>query len=103
MTEPITGRSRLLMVGRRNMCTGIFETARMSGSAKRPQGWLSLAQASFSCDHPCHASLEYALNIDFFGETGGGGRVAVEPNPESAMNLVQALFACISRDGVSIS
>ena len=83
------------------MCTMIVENAEISGSGRGPQGWFALTQANVSYDHPFHASLENAFNIDFVNEAEGpGARVAVELSPESARRLVQAILAALERAGV---
>jgi Family of unknown function (DUF6295) len=80
------------------MCTGIVETAKVSGSGKGPQGWFKLEQVNVSYDHPNDAPLDHALNIDFVNpEEGPGARVAVELSPESARKLVDAILATLSR------
>ena len=80
------------------MCTGIVETAKVSGSGKGPQGWFKLEQVNVSYDHPFHAPLEHALNIDFVNETQGvGARVGVELTRESAQNLISAIQKALSR------
>lgn len=83
------------------MCTGIVETAKVSGSGKGPQGWFKLEKVNVSYDHPYHAPLEHALNIDFVNESEGlSSRVAVELTPESARNLVRAILESLSRGAV---
>ena len=80
------------------MCTMIVETAEISGSGKGPQGWFPLYQVNVSYDHPFHASLENAVNIDFVNrEEGLGARVAVELAPESARQLVQVILSALAR------
>ena len=80
------------------MCTMIVEKAVVSGSGKGQHGWFSLRQANVSYDHPFHAPLEHALNIDFVNENEGlGARVAVELTPESARDLVKAIEAALER------
>jgi len=55
-------------------------------------------QANVSYDHPFHAPLEHALNIDFVNETQGpGARVAVELDAGSARTLVEAIQAVLAR------
>jgi hypothetical protein len=79
------------------MCTGIVETAEVSGSGKGPKGWFKLEQVNVSYDHPTDAQLEDALNIDFVNEKEGpGARVAVELSPESARKLVDIILATLS-------
>ena len=80
------------------MCTGIVETAEVSGSGKGPQGWFKLEQVSVSFDHPMDACLEHALNIDFVNPSmGPGARVAVELDQMSAKKLVDAILTALSR------
>lgn len=80
------------------MCTGIVETAPVSGSGKGSRGWFKLEQVNVSYDHPVDASLEHALNIDFVSPSiGPGARVAVELDPVSARKLVEAILAALSR------
>ena len=47
------------------MCTGIVESAKVSGSGKGPRGWFKLYEVNVSFDHPFDASVEHSLNIDF--------------------------------------
>ena len=80
------------------MCTTIVEQAEISGSGKGPAGWFTLRKVNVSYDHPYHAQLDHALNIDFVdGEEGLGGRVAVELRPDSARKLVAAIQAALAR------
>ncbi len=78
------------------MCTYITEKASISGSGKGPGGWFNLSQANVYYDHPYHAPLEHALNIDFVNEDDGiGARVAVELTPDSARELVRSILAAL--------
>ncbi len=80
------------------MCTGIVETAEVSGSGKGPRGWFKLEQVNVSYDHPTDAQLDHALNIDFVNEREGpGARVAVELSRESARKLVDLVLTTLSR------
>ena len=80
------------------MCTGIVESAEVSGSGKGPHGWFKLEQVNVSYDHPVDAGLEHELNIDFVSPSmGPGARVAVEIDPGSARRLVEAILAALSR------
>ncbi len=80
------------------MCTGIVETATVSGSGKGSNGWFRLDRVNVSYDHPTDAPVEYALNIDFVNEKEGlGTRVAVELSPESAKKLAEVILATLSR------
>jgi len=76
----------------------IVERARVLGSGKGSEGWFTLSHANVSFDHPYHAALEHALNIDFVNEAAGAGaRVAVELSAESARELVKAIQAALER------
>lgn len=78
------------------MCTYITEKAVIFGSAKGPSGWMSVDTANVYYDHPYHAPLDHALNIDFVNESAGAGqRVAVELSPESARELVRKILAAL--------
>jgi hypothetical protein len=76
----------------------IVEQAKIAGSGKGAQGWFSVNQVNVTCDHPFHARLEHALNLDFVNEgEGPGARVAVELTAESARHLVQAILTALER------
>lgn len=80
------------------MCTGIVETAKVSGSGKGAEGWFKLEQVSVSYDHPDHGPGESALTIDFASLSEDlSARVAVELTPESAKDLVRAILTTLSR------
>ena len=80
------------------MCTGIVETAPVSGSGKGPKGWFKLDQVNVSYDHPVDAKVEYALNIDFVNQVEGpASRVAVELTPDSARRLAEAILTTLTR------
>lgn len=80
------------------MCTSIAKQIEIQGSGKGQQGWFAVRQASVSFDHPFHASLEHALNIDFVDAAlGPGARVAVELTPESARALIQTIQDVLAR------
>ena len=86
------------------MCTGIVETAEVSGSGKGPHGWFKLEQVNVSYDHPTDAQLDHALNIDFVNQSEGpSARVAVELSPESARRLVKAILAALSQTSTAVS
>ena len=79
------------------MCTYIVEKAAIVGSAKGPRGWMAVDTANVYYDHPYHAPLDHALNIDFVNASGGPGeRVAVELSAESARELVQKILAALA-------
>ena len=74
------------------MCTMIAERVEVEGSGKATGGWITITQANVSYDHPFHAPMEHALNLDFVNESlGAGARVAVELSAESARALVETI------------
>ena len=78
------------------MCTMIVEKIRIDGSGKGATGWFKLEQANVSYDHPFHAPLEHALNIDFVNESQGpSARVAVELSEQAARELVKTILAVL--------
>jgi len=80
------------------MCTMIVRQVAVEGSGKGAAGWFEVRQANVSYDHPFHARLEHALNIDFVNEAQGpGARIAVELNLESAHNLIEAIRAVLAQ------
>ena len=80
------------------MCTMIAKQVEIAGSGKGNKGWFAVRQASVSFDHPFHAQIEHALNIDFVDESQGpGARVAVELTPESARALISTIQDVLAR------
>ncbi len=80
------------------MCTMIVKQVELDGCGKGTSGWFEVRQANVSYDHPFHAPLEHALNIDFVNEAQGpGARVAVELDAESARSLVEAIQAVLAQ------
>jgi hypothetical protein len=80
------------------MCTNIVQSTPVSGSGKGPLGWFKLEQAHVSYDHPFHAPLEHALNIDFVAAgMEPGKRVAVELTRDSAEQLIAAIREALDR------
>lgn len=80
------------------MCTMIVESVKIAGSGKGRDGWFSLNQANISYDHPFHAPLEHALNIDFVNEADGmDARVAVELSAQAARALVQTILGVLDQ------
>ncbi len=78
------------------MCTIIAEKTAMAGSGKGANGWFALEQAYVSYDHPFHAQLEHALNIDFINESMGvGARVGVELTRESGRALALSILRAL--------
>lgn len=79
------------------MCTYITEKAKLSGSAKGARGWMKIDTANVYFDHPVHAPLDHALNIDFVSEADGAPeRVAVELSAESARELIRKIEAALA-------
>lgn len=79
------------------MCTSIVEIVSAAGAGKRDAGWFDLTHAVVSYDHPHHAVLEEAINIDFVNRAlGPDARVAVELTLESAKELSGALARAIA-------
>jgi hypothetical protein len=79
------------------MCTYITEKTKIVGSAKGPKGWMRIDTANVYFDHPFHAPLDHALNIDFVGEADGATqRVAVELSAESARALIEKIQAALA-------
>ncbi len=55
-------------------------------------------QANVSFDHPLHAPLEHALNIDFVNTSQGlDSRIAVELSAPAARELVQAILSVLDQ------
>ena len=79
------------------MCTSIVEIVAAEGAGKGADGWFALTHSVVSYDHPHHALLEEAINIDFVNPAlGPGARVAVELTLESAKELSSALARAIA-------
>lgn len=75
------------------MCTMIVEKVKIDGCGKSASGWFTLDQANVSYDHPFHAPMEHALNIDFVNESKGpSARVAVELSESAARELVKTIL-----------
>jgi hypothetical protein len=79
------------------MCTSIVEVVDAEGAGKSSDGWFALTHSVVSYDHPHHALLEEAINIDFVNPAlGPGARVAVELTLEAAKSLSAALARAIA-------
>lgn len=86
------------------MCTGIVESASVSGSGKSAKSWFALDKVHVSYDHPFHAPFEHALNLDFVSKDGEEPqRVAVEMDEESAVRLLKAITKALARGGIEVS
>ena len=80
------------------MCTMIVRQVAIEGSGKGPAGWFAVRQANVSFDHPFHAPLEHALNLDFTDPARGpGARVAVELSAAAARDLAEAILAVLAQ------
>jgi hypothetical protein len=80
------------------MCTMIVQQTPIDGSGKGAGGWFALEGANVSYDHPFHAPLEHALNIDFVNAAQGpGARVAVELTVASARKLATTILAVLAQ------
>ena len=80
------------------MCTSIVEIVDADGMGKGDDGWFRLTRSVVSYDHPHHALLEEAINIDFMNPAlGPGARVAVELTLEAAKELSGALARAIAQ------
>ena len=78
------------------MCTYVTETMPVSGSAKGPQQWMRVTDASVYFDHPVHALAGHTVNIDLRRPADGpGARVAVELTAESARALATSILAVL--------
>ena len=79
------------------MCSNICHSAAVAGSAKAEGSWFTVERAAVTYDHPFHARLEHALNIDVTDADGGlGRRVALELDLRSARSLAEAILAAVS-------
>lgn len=79
------------------MCTMIVQQTPVAGSGKGTAGWFPVQQVNVSYDHPFHAPLDHALNLDFVNEAQGvGARVAVELSVDSAKKLVETIMAVLA-------
>lgn len=82
------------------MCTYVTETLAVSGSAKGPDGWLRVTDASVYFDHPAHALADHTLNIDLRRPADGpSARVAVELDAASARELARAILRTLDAVG----
>lgn len=80
------------------MCNMIQEKASIKGSGKGNNGWFTLKEVNVYYDHPDHADMEHAINIDFANQSlGMDKRVAVELSPDSAIELIKAIKNVISK------
>ncbi|HVA53467.1 MAG TPA: DUF6295 family protein [Acidimicrobiales bacterium] len=75
------------------MCTYQTEKLRVQGSAKTPDGWTKVTDASVYFDHPVHYGAGHALLIDVLNPSKGpSARVALELSAESAREFANAIL-----------
>jgi len=82
------------------MCT--YETTHVPlplSSGKGAAGWFPLDEATVYLDHPVHAPVDHALNIDF---RRGAERVAVELDPAAARALAVAILTVLDAAPVGL-
>ena len=75
------------------MCTYQTEKLTITGSAKTPDGWTKVTDATVYFDHPVHYGAGHALLIDVLNPSKGpSARVALELSTESARSLANAIL-----------
>jgi hypothetical protein len=84
------------------MCTYVTETMPIIGSAKGPEGWIRVTDATVYFDHPAHALADHTLNVDFRrADAGPAARVAVELTADSARSLAHAILRVLDEPSVA--
>lgn len=79
------------------MCTSTAGQTPVPGSGDGSDGWFCLRTASVYYDHPMHTPALHTLNIDFANPAEGpSARVAVELTAQSALALVDAIWAALA-------
>ena len=85
------------------MCTYVTETLSVTGSAKGPDGWIRVTDATVYFDHPAHALADHTLNIDLRRpEAGPAARVAIELTADSARELAHAILRVLDDPAVAV-
>ena len=80
------------------MCTNIAVSTQIAGSGKGPQGWYPVVEAVVTYDHPFHASLDHAINIDFLDDAKGlNGRASLELTVDAARQLARTILAAVDQ------
>jgi hypothetical protein len=83
------------------MCTYVTETLAVEGSAKGPDGWIRVTDATVYFDHPAHALAGHTLNVDLRRpDAGPAARVAMELTAESARSLAEAILRVLDEPTV---
>ena len=78
------------------MCTHVTRTLPVRGSAKGPDGWLRVTDASVYFDHPVHALADHTLNLDLRRPADGpAARIAIELSAASARELARTILAVL--------
>jgi hypothetical protein len=78
------------------MCTYRTDRLTVTGSAKGPQGWFRVTDASVYLDHPVHALAEHTLNVDLRNPAQGAAyRVAMELDPAAARALAESILRAL--------
>jgi hypothetical protein len=86
------------------MCTMIVESTEITGSGKGGNGWFPIKEVNVSYDHPFHAPMEYAVNLDFTNESQGpSARVVVELSAKSAEELIETIKEALRRGKEAIA
>jgi hypothetical protein len=74
------------------------ETSEISGGANGKQGWFKSGQVVVSLDNVYRISGQYAVSLDFIGESHGAfTKVTVELTPGSAKKLADLIQTALSR------
>jgi hypothetical protein len=80
----------------RDVCTYRTDRLAVSGSAKGPNGWFRVTDASVYVDHPVHAMAEHTLNVDLRNPAeGAAARVAMELEPTAARALAESILRAL--------
>ncbi len=78
------------------MCTNIVHRVALDGSGKTPLAWVPVTEAAITYDHPTHANVDHAINIDFVNPGEGlSARVPVELSLVAARQLALTLLAAV--------
>ncbi len=79
-----------------DMCTNIVHRIDIDGSGKTALGWMPVTAAAITYDHPTHANVDHAINIDFVNPSEGlAARVPVELSLSAARQLALTLLAAV--------
>jgi hypothetical protein len=75
------------------VCTYQTERLDVQASAKTPDGWTTMTNATVYVDHPVHFPAGHALMIDFLNPGAGpSARAAIELDAASARDLANAIL-----------